>query len=105
MTAADDEFQRVVTEGLLPQMEGSHVCVTIVPRSGADGIDAKFCVELGAMIMLDKPILAIVHPDLEVPQKLKLVADEILRADISTEYERIATVAQEFAERVTSGKY
>lgn len=98
---SDDQFQKVVTEGLVPRVEGSHICVSIVPRDRKNFIDAKFCVELGVMIMLDKPILAIVDPTLEVPEKLRLVADEIVSADINTEEGRalIATSVAQFGEK------
>jgi hypothetical protein len=81
----DTQFQKVVMEGLVPKVEGSRVCVSVVPRDGAAGIDAKFCTELGVMIMLDKPIIAIVDPSCEVPKKLELVADKIVHADIATD--------------------
>lgn len=84
MSEADREFQRVVMEGLVPKVAGSAVCVSIVPDDEDNYVDAKFCVELGVMIMLDKPILALVHPGTKVPEKLKLVADEILEVDLAT---------------------
>lgn len=98
---SDEQFQRVVTEGLVPRVAGSHVCVSIVPTDQKNFVDAKFCVELGVMIMLDKPILAIVDPSVPVPEKLRLVADEIVFADIHTEEGRelIATSAANFAKK------
>jgi nucleoside 2-deoxyribosyltransferase len=85
MDAADIEFQKVVMEGLVPKVAGSAVCAAIVPTNEENWLDAKFCVELGVMIMLDKPIVALVQPGAKVPEKLKLVADEIIEADIRTE--------------------
>lgn len=83
MDFADREFQRAVTEGLVPQLKDSAVAVAICPAD--EQLDAKFCVELGAMIMLDKPILAFVAPGRHIPDKLLLVADEIVQADITTD--------------------
>lgn len=103
MSKADDEFQRVVMEGLVPKVAGSAVCISIVPADKELWVDAKFCVELGVMIMLDKPILALVHPDSHVPEKLRLVADKIVAIDISTPEGR-AAVSREvhaFAESVS----
>lgn len=77
------EFQRVVNEGLVPKLEGSNLCVALCPDEDS-GLDAKFCVELGAMIMLDKPIIAVVGPGRTVPAKLLLVADKIVHAEIVT---------------------
>jgi hypothetical protein len=36
-------------------------------------------VELGASIMMDKPIIVMVRGEEPVPEKLRLVADEIVR--------------------------
>ena len=83
MNEADREFQNVVMEGLVPKVADSAVCVAIVPDDEKNWVDAKFCVELGVMIMLDKPIIALIHPGTRVPEKLKLVADEIIEADLT----------------------
>lgn len=80
---ADRRFQQVVTEGLIPKLDSSMYCVSLCPD--ADQIDAKFCVELGAMIMMDKPIIAVVTPGQKLSKKLEMVADKIVHADIATE--------------------
>lgn len=80
----DIEFQRVVMEGLVPKMESSDICVSLCPQEEGR-VDAKFCVELGVMIMLDKPIIAVRAPGAILPKKLELVADKIVDADITTE--------------------
>lgn len=82
-TEEEREFQRVVTEGLVPRLKDSAVCVTITPDDGST-LDAKFCVELGAMILLDKPILAIVAPGRTLSKKFEAVADKVVHADITT---------------------
>lgn len=59
----------------LPGMIGnSKVAVSIV----ADEVDPKFAVELGYMIMLNKPIVLVVPNGRTVPDKLALVADKIV---------------------------
>lgn len=78
----DRAFQQAVSEGLVPQMEDSHFAVALCPTGGPHKVDAKFAVELGVMIMLDKPIIAVVAPGATVPEKLKLVADKIIVANI-----------------------
>jgi hypothetical protein len=67
---------RVRTE-VLPKVEGSAMGVSIVPTS-PDKVDVKFAVELGMMIMLDKPIILCVHPTTLLPEKLRRIADEIV---------------------------
>ncbi len=80
----DEAFTRAVREGLVPKIEGSHVAACIVPKDPGD-VDVKFAVELGLMIMLDKPILAIIQPGTPVPKKLAMVAEVIVTADIATD--------------------
>lgn len=68
---------RHVIDNMVPKMARSAVVVSLVPddRHG----DVKFWVEIGASIMMDKPIMAVVFNDLPIPAKLALVADEIVR--------------------------
>lgn len=68
-------------ETLEPMVKGSHVAVSIVPPR-ADQVDVKLAVELGYMILLDKPIIAIIPPGTPVPLKLAKVADEIVEGDM-----------------------
>jgi hypothetical protein len=86
MSTEDDiQFQRVVMEGLVPKVQDSAFCVSLCPTDESNRIDAKFCVELGVMIMLDKPIIAVIAPGAPLPRKLELVADKIVHADITTD--------------------
>jgi nucleoside 2-deoxyribosyltransferase len=81
----DRAFQQAISEGLVPKMKDSSFAVAICPTGGPHEVDAKFAVELGVMIMLDKPIIAVVAPNTPVPDKLRLVADELIVADIETD--------------------
>lgn len=56
--------------------------MSLVP---SDEPDIKFAVELGLSIMLDKPIVAIAAPGVRVPARLRLVADEVVVADLDVE--------------------
>jgi hypothetical protein len=62
---------------MLPKLAGSAVTISLVPQD-REG-DVKFWVELGASIMLDKPLIAVLLGDAPCPRKLALVADEIVR--------------------------
>lgn len=62
-------------EKLPPMIRGSACVMSLVPKGDPD---AKFSVELGMSIMLDKPIIAIVEPGMIVPKKLLAVADKVL---------------------------
>jgi hypothetical protein len=74
-----DHFRRET----LQKMAESGFVMQLVPDR--EHFDVKFATELGCSIMLDKPILAVVMPGAEISGKLRLVADEIIVADIDTE--------------------
>lgn len=67
-------------EKLQPMVEQSHISVALVPPNGE--VDVKLAVELGYMILLDKPIIAVIPPGTPVPLKLAKVADEIVEGDL-----------------------
>lgn len=75
-----DHFRRDALE----KIAGSGAFVSLVPHNPGE-FDVKFAVELGAAVMLDKPILAIVMPGAKVSGKLRTIADEIVEADLDTE--------------------
>lgn len=81
-----DHFRRDTLE----KMESSAFVMSLVPE---EGFDVKFALELGAAIMLDKPIMAIVQPGAQVPPKLREVCEEIVEADIDLEEGRKAITA------------
>jgi len=60
----------------------SAVFMSLVPDEEGD---VQFWAQLGCAIMLDKPIIAVAIRGRDVPPKLRLVADEIVRADIDTD--------------------
>jgi hypothetical protein len=79
----DPEWQAYVTRTqteLVPMIEGSSIGLSIVPRNPED-VDIKFAVELGLMIMFDKPIIMVVAPNQLIPEHLRRVADEIVVHD------------------------
>jgi hypothetical protein len=72
-------FSDVLTE-MVPKLRDSAISVSLLPqRDGhyTEG-DAKYWVELGAGIMLDKPLIVLVAGDHEIPVRLRRVADEIV---------------------------
>jgi len=77
---AQDWLHHVRTN-VLPMVEDSSVCISLCPDGPPD---IKFSVELGMMIMLDKPILIVAAPGQVIPRKLALVADRVVYADITT---------------------
>lgn len=63
------------------KLRGSAIVCSLVPEEP----DAKYAVELGMSLMLDKPIVLVVPPGRRVPERLVRVADLIIDADIGTE--------------------
>lgn len=75
-----EEYAKQVREELVPMVGDSSIAVlSVVPP---DKLDVAFAVQLGCMILLDKPIIAIVNRGSKVPNKLAIVADEIVEGSI-----------------------
>lgn len=81
-TSGHDSFEDQVRKSLYPKVQSSGVFVSLCPADNEP--DVKFCVELGAAIMFDKPILAIVPLDYKMPGQLRKVADKVIVADFRT---------------------
>lgn len=68
-------WMKSVLEDMAPKLRASACSISLVPDNEGD---VKFWVELGASIMMDKPIIAVVFHGRQVPEKLRLVADEVV---------------------------
>ena len=64
-----------VKRTLFPQVDGSAVWLGISPSGQPD---AKFCVELGAAILYDKPILVVCPRGRTVPPGLRRIAHAVV---------------------------
>jgi hypothetical protein len=76
----DPDFQAFLAHAeleMLPKMKESAMSLTVF--SGK--VDAKLCIEFGAAVLYDKPIVLIALPGTEVPDSLKRCADEIIYGD------------------------
>jgi len=78
-----DEFVRNVRKNLVHEIDESAFVMSLVPRRGQ--VDVKFAVELGLSLMLDKPIIAVVLPGAEMPDRLRRAVDRVVEVDIDTE--------------------
>lgn len=76
MTEEWDRFEKDFTEESFPALNESKLTVSLAPTDGSG--DVKFWAELGASIMLDKPILVLARNDSTVPPKLEKVADFVM---------------------------
>lgn len=79
-------FHQAVSEGLVPKLEGSAIAMVAAPFTDEEHpYDVQFAVQLGLMILMDKPIIAVVGPGQTISKKLELVADKIVHADIASD--------------------
>lgn len=62
----------------LKKIVGSGVCVAVYSGDGSD-FDVKQATELGAMLLLDKPIVLLVAPGGRLPRRLAKAADAVIR--------------------------
>ena len=77
-------FAGGVLADMLPKLTGSALAISLVPEDGSEG-DVKYWVELGASIMLDKPIVVVCAPGRQLPEHLVRVADKVLEVDLHTD--------------------
>ena len=83
-----DEFVTHVREDSIAKMVDSAIIMHLSPPRPDDvDLDIRYCVELGASLLLDKPIIVIVLPGREdaVPERLRRAADAVVRVDLDTE--------------------
>jgi hypothetical protein len=73
-----DEYLKIANEKVLPAMKGSSCSIVI----GAKEPDAKLCMEVGAAVLYDKPIILVIREGQEVSENLKRLAKEIVVCDL-----------------------
>lgn len=87
-----DAFVAAFRADALGKLAASALTVSIVPggEEPGDGFDVKFAVELGASIMLDKPIVVLAIPGRSIPPGLRRVAHAVIELihDLDTEQGR-----------------
>jgi hypothetical protein len=84
---------------LVPMLDNSACSVSIAPPAGSS--DIKYAVELGLSIMMEKPILVVAEYGQRIPDKLRMLADDIAYVDWNDEASKrsLAQYVQKFAER------
>ena len=70
---------------MLPMMENSAIAITLVTGK----LDAKICLEIGAAVLLDKPIIAVICEGAKVPANLKRVASVIIEGNMTDAATRV----------------
>ena len=66
---------------LIPKMRGSASVLMIAPRMG-EKFDISFALQIGASILLEKPLILLVDRSRTIPPKLRAIADRIIETDL-----------------------
>ncbi|QGJ96514.1 deoxycytidylate deaminase [Arthrobacter phage BeatusComedenti] len=64
---------------VLPRVRHTDACVVVVPEEP----DVKIAIEIGLGVMMDKPVILLVRAGCRVPEKLMMIADEIVATDLT----------------------
>lgn len=83
-----DDFVDAFRKDALEKIVDSGAFLSLVPT--AEHFDAKFAIELGTAIMLDKPLIVVAMPGAEIPTRLRAIADYVIEEDVDTEEGRQA---------------
>jgi hypothetical protein len=74
-----DRWLKRARDEMFPKLKDSAMQISILTGDP----DPKMCVELGAAILFDKPIIVWVPRDMKVPVNLKRVATHIIQGDVN----------------------
>jgi hypothetical protein len=72
-----DELALSVRDSLIPKLQASAAVVSIIPDDPAK-IDIKIALEIGAGLLLDKPLFLAIPDGAVVPQRLVRAADRVM---------------------------
>lgn len=91
------DFKRQMEEGAAPMIRDSHAFVALVPEEA----DIKAAVELGLAILMDKPIVSLVMPGREIPERLRRASDMVIEGDLTDPdvQKKLHYFLHEFAEK------
>lgn len=82
----DDGFKRWADDmrkRLIPKMKDSANILMIAPNLSETKFDIQFAVQIGAAILLEKPLILVVGVGRVVPPKLLAIADKIVNVDFN----------------------
>jgi hypothetical protein len=75
---SDNDYFRQAEREMFPKMAGSAVVVSLLTGTP----DAKICLELGAALLFDKPILLVTIGDrFEIPERVRRLAADAVHLD------------------------
>lgn len=71
-------WERFVISASTEMVQALDRCALVMSTVPAGPPDIKFCVELGAAVMMGKPVVALAIAGAPVPEKLRLIADAVI---------------------------
>lgn len=74
----EDEFFRRARDEMYPMLKQAYMSVTVLGKSDPD---PKFCLELGAALLFDKPLLIVALDGVHIPDRLRNLADNVVELD------------------------
>lgn len=74
------EWVRERQQNLLPKVAQSEYVMSFVPETKHRS-DIKFCLELGVSLMMDKPLILVDAPGVDIPARLASIADAVIHLD------------------------
>jgi len=98
-----EEYADRVIKELVPMVRDAAVTMAVLPGwpHNLSKADVRMAVEIGFMVLMDKPIIVVVSPGVEVPAKLVAVADVIVEGLGAPDFtERIAAAIAEVTSKL-----
>lgn len=80
-----DEFRRwadTMRTRMIPEMRDSANVLMIAPKLGDPQFDIEFALQIGACILLEKPLILLAHRGRVIPPKLLAIADRIIEVNL-----------------------
>jgi hypothetical protein len=104
----DPEMKAFLKRGeaeMFPKVQESAVCMMLY----TDKIDAKIALELGAIILLDKPLVLIAEKNTPIPARLLRIADAVIdltdwKANPAKAQRTITDALEKIQQRYPEGK-
>jgi hypothetical protein len=66
---------------LIPKMADSGSILMIAPNVN-EKFDIEFALQIGASILLEKPLILLAHTGRQIPSKLRAIADKIIEVNL-----------------------
>jgi hypothetical protein len=76
------EWADMMRARLIPKMKDSGSVLMIAPNVHGGKFDIEFALQIGASILLEKPLILLAHTGRQIPSKLRAVADKIIEVNL-----------------------